>query len=336
MLSFGRTLISASKKVSVRAMSSTATDDADSRDHLFHLYEVLKVDETLGSYAEYENSVDREMVESILETSSKIAQDTFANHSRRNDENEPSFDGKTVTIEPLVSEALSAFYGAGLGAAHASEEHGGMNLPSCVSNSAMFRFYAANVGTSTFPFLTIAAGNMLSKYGTPEQLDEYYLKMLNGSYSGTMNLSETQAGSSLGDITTKAYRVSEAETTNSEGTNDRMKYKIKGTKMWISGGEHELNENIVHMVLAKVVDPETNEIAPGVKGISLFVVPKKRSNRVMNDIQLGGLNHKMGWRGATNCTCARTRSPCGERRRANSPFAKRNDSHKTIRRVELR
>ena len=110
-----------------------------------------------------------------------------------------------------------------------------------------------------------------------------------------MNLSETQAGSSLGDITTKAFL-------QEDGT-----YSIKGNKMWISGGEHDLSENIVHMVLAKVCDAsKPGEVPAGVKGISLFVVPKKRVNEdgevgELNDVELGGLNHKLGWRGATNC-----------------------------------
>ena len=115
-----------------------------------------------------------------------------------------------------------------------------MQLPSCVANVIAFPFTAVNPGTTSYSFLTIAAGNMLRAVGTKEQLSKYLVPMLEGRFFGTMNLSETQAGSSLGDITTKA-------TLREDGT-----YSIKGSKMWISAGEHDLSENIVHMVLAKV------------------------------------------------------------------------------------
>lgn len=146
-----------------------------------------------------------------------------------------------------------------------------MQLPSTVTNSLMFPFYAANIGmlfvvvvvfflltkkiyikgTITFPFLSIAAGNMLRKYGTEQQIKKYLLPMYDGRFTGTMNLSETQAGSSLGDITTKAFK-------RADGT-----YEIVGNKMWISGGEHQLSENIVHMVLAKVRPPRVRALLEG-------------------------------------------------------------------------
>jgi len=156
-----------------------------------------------------------------------------------------------------------------------------MQLPSVVTNALMMPLYSGNIGTMTFPFLTIAAGNMLRAAGNKEQIQKYLVPMLEGKFTGTMNLSEPQAGSSLGDITTRAYR-------RDDGT-----YSINGTKMWISGGEHSLSDNIVHMVLAKVCDPVTKAIPPGVKGISLFIVPKRRLNTdgtlgELNDVALAG------------------------------------------------
>ena len=181
--------------------------------------------------------------------------------------------------------------------AHADIEFGGLQLPSCVSSALTFPFTAVNPGTTAYSFLTIAAGNMLRAVGSPQQHAKYLIPMLEGRFFGTMNLSETQAGSSLGDITTRAIL-------RADGL-----YSITGSKMWISAGEHDLSENIVHMVLAKVALPQpdgSHEVLPGVKGISLFIVPKRRvlddgSLGASNGVTLAGLNHKMGYRGTTNC-----------------------------------
>jgi butyryl-CoA dehydrogenase len=164
-------------------------------------------------------------------------------------------------------------------------------------------FQAANAGTSSYPFLTMANANLIATYGTPEQVRDYVRPMIDGRWFGTMCLSEPQAGSSLADITTKAV------------PQDDGSYRLTGTKMWISGGDHELTENIVHLVLAK-----TPGGPPGVKGISLFIVPKFLPNgeggiAERNDIVLTGLNHKMGNRGTTNTLLAfgdGTHSPGGK------------------------
>ena len=277
---------------------STKPTVIDLQDINFYLFQVLRIQENLfnPSFPRFENHSSDTVMESLA-SSSKIAEDYFSSHNRKNDLKEPSFDGKKVVVNSEVSTALKHFYHAGLGAAHADEDFGGLQLPSCVTNAMMIAFYSANIGTVTFPFLTIAAGNMLKKYGSQEQLKKYLVPMLEGRFFGTMNLSEPQAGSSLGDITTKAFPIN----------GQKGKYLIRGTKMWISGGDHELSENIVHMVLAKVADPsDPTKILPGVKGISLFIVPKKRVSEDgtlgdFNDINLAGLNKKMGWRGATNC-----------------------------------
>ena len=132
--------------------------------------------------------------------------------------------------------------------------------------------------------LPICNANLLLAHGTPEQIDTYVRPMLQGRFFGTMCLSEPQAGSSLADVTTRAEPQSDGS------------YRVFGNKMWISAGEHELSDNIVHLVLAKIPGSP-----PGVKGISLFVVPKvvvETGER--NDVVLAGLNHKMGYRGTTN------------------------------------
>jgi butyryl-CoA dehydrogenase len=163
-----------------------------------------------------------------------------------------------------------------------------MQLPQTVGQAAFAWFKAANVGTSSYPFLTMGNARLLLAHGSQEQKDTWVRPMLEGRWFGTMALSEPQAGSSLADITTRAEP-------QDDGT-----YRLTGNKMWISAGDHELTENIVHLVLAKIPGGP-----PGVKGISLFIVPKflltdDGSVGERNDVVLAGLNHKMGYRGTTN------------------------------------
>jgi butyryl-CoA dehydrogenase len=138
-------------------------------------------------------------------------------------------------------------------------------------------------------------------HGTPLQKEVFAANEFNGRFSGTMCLSEPQAGSSLSDIATRAVPDGEGFEADPLGP----RYRLKGNKMWISAGEHELTENIIHLVLAKIPGPD-GKLVPGVKGISLFIVPKKlvdtegQLTGERNDVALAGLNHKLGWRGTTN------------------------------------
>jgi alkylation response protein AidB-like acyl-CoA dehydrogenase len=261
------------------------------RDVDFLLYEWLNV-ESLTSRARYADH-SRETFNAALDTCEQIATDLFAPHNKKADQNEPHFNGEIVHIIPEVKTALRAFCDAGLMAAGQDYELGGMQLPVVVEKAGLGFFKGANVGTSSYPFLTIGNANTLLKCGTQEQIDTFVKPMLEGRFFGTMCLSEPQAGSSLSDIVTRAEP-------QPDGT-----YRLKGNKMWISAGEHELSENIVHLVLAKVPGPD-GKLIPGVKGISLFIVPKKLVNPdgslgERNDVVLAGLNHKMGYRGTTNC-----------------------------------
>jgi alkylation response protein AidB-like acyl-CoA dehydrogenase len=252
------------------------------RDLDFLLYEWLDV-ELLTKRTRYADH-SRETFDGVLDLSEQIATRHFRPHNKKSDANEPTFDGERVSIIPEVKEALDVFAKSGLVASGLDHEIGGMQLPATVAGACFAWFQAANVGTSSYPFLTVANANLLHTYGRPEIVDTYVRPMLEGRFFGTMCLSEPQAGSSLSDVTTRAER-------QDDGT-----YRIFGNKMWISAGEHELSENIVHLVLAKVPGGP-----PGVKGISLFVVPKivvETGER--NDVVLAGLNHKMGCRGTTN------------------------------------
>ncbi|MFZ6845130.1 acyl-CoA dehydrogenase [Undibacterium sp. RuTC16W] len=261
------------------------------RDLDFLLYEWLNV-ESLNQRERFADHT-RETFNAALDTCEQIATELFAPHNKKNDQNEPHFDGEVVHIIPEVKTALSAFCDAGLMAAGQDFELGGMQLPCVVEKAGFAYFKGANVGTSSYPFLTIGNANTLMKCGTPEQIELFAKPMLEGRYFGTMCLSEPQAGSSLSDIVTRAEPQEDGS------------YRLTGNKMWISAGEHELSENIVHLVLAKVPD-ENGKLIPGVKGISLFIVPKKLVNKdgslgERNDVVLAGLNHKMGYRGTTNC-----------------------------------
>lgn len=252
------------------------------RDVDFLLYEWLASEKLLanGTYGD----LDRETIDDLMDLAERLAQEKFATHNHRNDAEEPTFNGTTVTVNEEVALALAAYYEAGFGGLSMPAEVGGIEVPSVISQAIGIWFSAANVATSGYSFLTRANANLLLAYGTPEQIQRWVPPMIEGRYFGTMCLSEPQAGSSLSDITTRA-----------EPQGDDS-YRIHGNKMWISGGDHELSENIVHLVLARVPGAP-----PGVKGISLFIVPKFRDDGSRNDVSLAGLNHKMGQRGLTNC-----------------------------------
>ena len=267
------------------------TEVLSRRDLEFLLYEWLDVTALTSRERFAEHS--RETFDAVLGLSADIAHKYFATHNKKSDANEPTMrpDG-TVEIISEVKKALDAFSGAGLLAGQFDERIGGMQLPTAVSRAAMAWFQAANAATSSYPLLTIANANLIATYGTEQQIDDYVRPMLEGRYFGTMCLSEPQAGSSLADITTRALKQ------------DDGRYRLTGTKMWISGGDHDLTENIVHLVLAKIPGGQ-----PGVKGLSLFIVPKflpagDGVSGIRNDVILTGLNHKMGNRGTTNTLLA--------------------------------
>ena len=251
------------------------------RDLDFLLYEWLDVEALTKRprFAEH----GREIFDDLLDLSERIATERFAPHNKRNDREEPSFDGETVHVIDEVREALRAFAEAGLVGSAMDAEIGGMQLPQVVATASFAWFTAANVGTSAYPLLTIGNANLLLAHGSEQQIEDFVRPMVEGRFYGTMCLSEPQAGSSLSDVTTRAQE-------QPDGT-----YRLFGSKMWISGGDHELSENIVHLVLAKIPGSPA-----GVKGISLFIVPKFLLDGTRNDVVLAGLNHKMGCRGTTN------------------------------------
>ena len=256
------------------------------RELSFVLYDLLDVEALCGRarFAEH----GRETFDAALETARQIAGDLFAPCNRAADEDEPRIENGRVWTLPEYQAALDAFFEAGFGAAHVDAELGGLQMPWTVAQACFSQFLMANVAATSYPMLTIGAANMLAAFGTEAQKAAHLEAMYAGRTYGTMALTEPQAGSSLADIRTRAEPTGEGD------------YRLSGTKIFISGGEHELSGNIVHMVLARLPD------APlGVKGISMFLVPRYRLDgegraSVDNDVALAGLIHKMGWRGTVS------------------------------------
>jgi alkylation response protein AidB-like acyl-CoA dehydrogenase len=243
----------------------------------------------------------RETFDAVLDLSTRLADDHFAPHAKQADRNEPVFDGEAVHALPEIKAALRAYADAGLFAATFDQDLGGAQIPTLVHTAATALTMAANIATAAYPMLTVANARLLASFGTADQIETYARRLVEGQWFGTMCLSEPQAGSSLSDITTKAV----GDGVDADGS---ARYRLFGNKMWISGGDHDLADNIVHLVLAKVAGDD-GRIAPGLVGISLFVVPKwlpapNGDLGERNDITVMGLNHKMGYRGTTNCLLA--------------------------------
>lgn len=258
----------------------------DRVDLSFQLFDMLAAEKLAEAprFIDY----DRAAIEAALDTAERIAIDHFLPHAAELDQTEPRFADGKVVMDARVGEALTRYREAGFFAAGFDHEWGGAQMPETVRSACSFIFSMANISTAGYPFLTNGAANLIAAFGTSAQKERFLRPMVEGRFFGTMCLSESQAGSSLSDIATRADP-------QEDGT-----YRLTGRKMWISGGDQEISENIVHMVLAKVPGSPA-----GVKGISLFIVPKflvddggaigKR-----NGISLAGLNHKMGYRGITN------------------------------------
>ncbi|MGB6117611.1 MAG: acyl-CoA dehydrogenase [Mesorhizobium sp.] len=258
------------------------------RDLDFVLFEMLEVEGLLAHprFATY----DRAAIGQMLDTAQAMAEDIFLPIAALVDANEPQFVDGNAVVPKETAGALRAYAEAGFFALPFDETAGGLQAPWLVHTAVSGMFTAANTSVTNYAFLTIAAANLLNAFGSSTLKQSFLPKMLAGEWFGTMCLSEPQAGSSLADIRTTATPVDGSDV-----------YRISGSKMWISGGDQNITDNIVHMVLAKIPGGPS-----GTKGISLFLVPKRCVDAdgkpgETNHIGLGGLNHKMGQRGTTNC-----------------------------------
>ena len=249
----------------------------------FLLFEVHPVNE-LFQYERFAHLND-EQVWMMIESAKLLADQTMAPHFKSMDENPAHYDGKgNVLTHPALKQIIVSAAEQGWIGGSALFEHGGMQLPEMVFGTAHHIFQAANNGVEGYLGLSAGAAGLITSFGTIDQLEQYVPKIYSGEWQGTMALTEPQAGSSLTDITTSAKPIS-----------DNM-YAIRGQKIFISGGQHEACSNFIHLTLARI------EGAPaGVKGISLFIIPKFRPEKdgslIYNDVYCAGDFQKMGQRG---------------------------------------
>lgn len=254
------------------------------RDIQFNLYEVLD-SEALTQYTYFQDH-NRESFDMVLDAAQQIAEKMLYPLLTEMDRKEPQLvDGK-IRVHPGMKPIVKQFGQDGWINAGFSYDEGGQQLPATILNAAGFIFQTANYSASVFPFLTTGAANLIRSFGSKALMETFTPKMYSGEWQGTMALTEPNAGSSLSDITTLA------EPTEQEGV-----YKLKGQKIFISCGDHDACDNVVHLMLAKIKG------APlGAKGISLFVVPQQRLDKdgelTPNDVITAGVYHKMGYKGA--------------------------------------
>ena len=208
------------------------------RDLEFLLYEFLDTESLLDNERYREH--DRETLDAVIEAGKKLAEDKFAPFASLLDANEPVFEGGEVKVIPELEQAIKAYSEGGFTGIAAESRYGGMQYPWVVAQAACAYIAAADVSANAYGFLTHAAINLMSKYASEEQKKLYMEPLVEGRFLGTMCLSEPQAGSSLSDIKVRASRSDEGH------------YLMSGTKMWISAGEHQLSDNIIHLVLAKI------------------------------------------------------------------------------------
>lgn len=247
------------------------------RNLTFLLHEVFNAAD-LTKYPYY-SAHDRETFDMTIDAATQIADNIMFPYFRDVDRNQPELRNGKVTVHPKIGEYLKALGEAGLIGTGFSFENGGQQLPELVSSCLGFILMAANNGMM-YTGLTSGAAGLINSFGTDELKQTYVGNMLAGKWQGTMALTEPQAGSSLSDITTSAAPQVDGS------------YRIKGQKVFISAGDHDQCENIIHLMLARI------EGAPkGTKGISLFVVPKYRLDGADNDVTSTGIYHKLGQRG---------------------------------------
>ncbi|MCB1636954.1 MAG: acyl-CoA dehydrogenase, partial [Xanthomonadales bacterium] len=262
----------------------------DRRDLDFLLFDWLRLDELLVRPRYGDHS--RATAEAVLDLSERLAQASFLPALQDSDRHEPQLVDGQVRVAPSVAAAVRRYAEAGLPAGPFEHALGGMQLPQLLHCASMAQFMAASLAISAYPMLAIANARLLVAFGSSAQIEAFARPQIAGTALGTMCLSEPQAGSSLADIRSVAL----ADGEDALGP----RYRLRGNKMWISGGDHDITRDIVHLVLAKTTAPDGKPL-PGVAGISLFVVPKWLPDGQTNDIAVAGLNHKMGYRGTSHC-----------------------------------
>jgi len=229
--------------------------------------------------------LDTDTVSSILEPAAQLAAEVLAPLNTVGDKNGAKWKDGVVTTSPGFKDAYAQYRDGGWNAVPFKQDHGGEGLPWLVAFAVQEMWQGANMAFGLCPLLNQGAVEAIEAHGAQALKDEYLAKLISGEWTGTMNLTEPQAGSDLAAVRTKAER-------HSDGT-----YRIFGQKIFITYGEHDFADNIIHLVLARLPDaPE------GVKGISLFIVPKFLRDGTRNDVTCTGIEHKLGIHGSPTCT----------------------------------
>lgn len=256
------------------------------RDHKFIIKEWLDGGKILG-LNRFKDYLSLEDVDGILDQSLKVCKEVVAPTNDDGDTIGAIYKDGKVTVPPSFHKAYQYIQANGWGASNSDVEGEG-TLPEILNQSVREFIIGANPSLSPYIGLSGGIASVIKAFGSPEQIALYTPKMFEGVWEGTMCLTEPGGGSDVGDMTSKAYP-----------TEDPMLYKIKGTKCFITGGDHDLTENIIHLVLARV-----DGAAPGTKGLSLFIVPKIWVNEdgslgESNDVATVGIEHKMGLKGSS-------------------------------------
>ena len=259
-------------------------------DQRFALYDVLGAEAVLTKL-EGGEAHTRDLLDAVLEEAGRLSEAVLAPFNASGDEEGCTFDKAThtVTTPKGFKEAFKAFAEGGWTGLTQAEHFGGQGLPNLMGTATTEIFQAGNLSWSLYPLLSEGACHAMELHGTKEQQDTYLKPIVEGRWTGTMCLTEPQAGSDLGLLKTRAE------------PGDNGSYKITGTKIFISAGEHDLAENIIHLVLARLPDAPA-----GSRGISMFIVPKFKVNAdgslgERNTVAAGAIEHKMGLRGSATC-----------------------------------
>ena len=259
------------------------------KDMSFVLFDVFKADELWQTLPALAENVDRETAEAILQECAKIAEQEIAPLSRQGDEIGVSFDNGKVTTAPGYKEAFNTYVEGGWSALGGVTEYGGMGMPKVITAFHEEMLCSADISFSLYPGLSAGAALSIVKHASEDLKQRYLTRMYAGEWNGSMCLTESHAGTDLGMIRTKAVPQEDGS------------YKVTGNKIFITAGEHDLTENIVHLVLAKLPDAPA-----GPRGISLFIVPKFKVNDdesigEFNNVSCGSIEHKMGIHASATC-----------------------------------